>query len=197
VSGVVGLVLAAGEGRRFGGAVPKPLAAFRGRPLLSWPLAALRAGGVPVSIVVLGAHAGAVQAGVDFGDARIVRCEDWADGLSASLRAGVATAAESGVEAVVIVLADQPLVRGEAVARVVEARAPGEALAVRATYGGVPGHPTVIESALFAAVAELRGDSGARELLRGALFIACDGLGRPDDVDTPQALARLEADPGR
>ena len=77
--------------------------------------------------------------------------------------------------------------------KVVEARDPATAIAVRATYGGAPGHPTLIESTMFTAIAELRGDTGARELLRGAAFVICDGLGSPVDADTPELLALLAA----
>jgi molybdenum cofactor cytidylyltransferase len=195
VSGLVGVVLAAGAGTRLGGAVPKPVVMFRGRPLLTWPLAALVAGGVEEAVVVLGAEAGAVAAAVDLGGAAVVVCEGWREGLSASLRDGVQAAAARGAQAVVVVLGDQPLLTGAAVARVVAARDPGRADAVRATYDGVPGHPTVLEASTFERVAALRGDAGARERLRDPAtrirLVSCDGLGRPDDVDTPQDLARL------
>jgi len=196
MSGVVGVVLAAGAGTRLGGAVPKPAVPFRGRPLLTWPLAALATGGVEDVVVVLGAGADAVATDVERGGGTVVVCAAWREGLSASLRAGVQAAAARGAPAVVVVLGDQPLLDGAAVARVVAARDPGRADAVRATYDGVPGHPTVLESSTFGRVAALRGDAGARELLRDAAtrirLVACDGLGRPDDVDTPQDLARLE-----
>jgi CTP:molybdopterin cytidylyltransferase MocA len=190
---VVGLVLAAGAGLRLGGTVPKPLLPFRGRPLAAWPLDALRAGGVEDVVVVVGSEAERVADGLEgeLRGAEVVACADWAEGLSASLRCGVAAAAERDAEAVVIVLGDQPLLSGEAVAAVLAAREPREAFAVRATYDGMPGHPSVIEAAAFTAVAELRGDTGARELLRGALFANCDGLGAPDDVDTLDDLERL------
>jgi len=197
VSGVVGVLLAAGAGSRFGGAVPKPLRAFRGRPLVEWPLAALGGGGVDRVVVVLGARGDEVAAGASLGAAELVRCADWSEGLSASLRAGVAAAAERGAGAVVVALADQPLLDARAVARVVAARAPGDRDAVRATYAGAPGHPTLLESSTFAAIARLTGDAGARAILQDpttrVALVACDGLGRPDDADTPAALARLEA----
>jgi CTP:molybdopterin cytidylyltransferase MocA len=196
---VWGLVLAAGAGSRFAaassGGVPKPLASFRGRPLIERPLAAVTGGGTDRTLVVLGAHAAAVRAGVALGDAGVVVCQDWAEGLSASLRAGVAAAAAGGATAVVVVLGDQPLLEPAAVARLIEAREPAAADALRATYDGVPGHPTLLEASTFGAVAALRGDAGARDLFAGGALrvrrVACDGLGRPDDADTPAALDRL------
>ena len=217
MSGVVGVLLAAGAGSRFGSGPPKVLSLFRGRPLLTWPLAALRDGGVDRVVVVLGARADEVEAGAKLGGAQVVRCADWSEGLSASLRKGVQAVnarsgspgvpiwdtrrpgptAVGGADAVVIALADQPLLDARAVARLIAARAPSCLDALRATYAGVPGHPTLLESSTFGAVERLRGDAGARALLddpgRRVGLVACDGLGRPDDADTPAALARLEA----
>jgi CTP:molybdopterin cytidylyltransferase MocA len=182
---VIGVLLAAGAGARLG-APAKPLADVAGRKLYEWPLAALRDGGVDDVVVVVGA----VPFAVDGAD--VVRCENWAEGVAASLRAGVSAAQEHRAEAVVVALADQPLLDARAVAKVLAARAPGTADAVRATYGGVPNHPTLIESSLFGAVAALRGDQGARPLLGDATLVSCDGLGAPDDVDTPADLARVD-----
>src|SRR3982751_2884164 len=145
---VVGVLLAAGAGSRFG-ETPKVRARLGGRELWEWPLAALRGGGAEAVVVVTGAVA------LDHPDA--VVCAAWREGLSASLRVGVEAAAARKADAVVVALADQPLLDARAVARVLAARGDG-AQAVRATYGGVPNHPTVIESSLFSAVAALRGD---------------------------------------
>lgn len=191
--GVVGVVLAAGAGTRFGGGA-KVRARVGGRELWEWPVAALRGGGVGEVVLVQGAERFPV------GDAaRVVICDDWAEGLSASLRAGVGAAAARGAQAVVVALADQPLLDARAVAKVVAAWREGggasegvSADAVRATYAGVPNHPTVIAAPLFGAVAHLCGDAGAKSLLRGARLVACDGLGAPDDVDTPEDLARVD-----
>lgn len=182
---VVGVLLAAGAGRRFGGDAPKVRALLRGRELWEWPLEALRGGGVDALVVVQGATRFAVAG------AEVVVCEEWAEGLAASLRAGVEAAASRGADGVVVALADQPLLDSRAVARVLAARG-GGARAVRATYGGVPNHPSVIEAAVFGEISALRGDEGARRLLEGARLVACDGLGAPDDVDTPEDLARVD-----
>ena len=184
---VVGLVLAAGAGRRFGS--PKQLASFDGRPLLEHALLAMagaqRLNGV---VVVLGAHADAVLAGVERNGASVVGCRDWDEGQSASLRAGVAAVA-GRADAVVVTLGDQPAVDARAIDRVVDAR-DGISLAVRATYNRRPGHPVLLERELFEAVASLHGDEGARGLLSGAAvkLVACDGLGSDLDIDTVEEL---------
>jgi CTP:molybdopterin cytidylyltransferase MocA len=102
-------------------------------------------------------------------------------------------AALEDCDAVAVALGDQPRLSAQAIARVVSQRGADE-LAVRATYGGVPGHPVLLERTLLARVPSLHGDAGARELLHGVPIreVACDGLGSPDDVDTPEALAAID-----
>jgi len=182
---IAGLVLAAGEGRRFGSA--KQLAPLDGKPLLAHVVAAMLAAPLDEVVVVLGARADEIRAGVDLGGARVVVAEDWMDGQSASLRHGLAAVPDA--DAVVVVLGDQPFIAPEAVEAVLAAR--GDADAVRATYGGAPGHPIVLERALFGRLGSLTGDEGARSLVHDARAVACDGLGRPDDVDTPEDLKRV------
>jgi molybdenum cofactor cytidylyltransferase len=183
-----GLVLAAGSGERFGGA--KQLAPLDGRPLLEHVLVAMAAAPLDRVVVVLGARAEEVRAAVPLHGADPVVCEGWAEGIGASLRAGVDALADC--EAIVVALGDQPRLAPEAVERVIAGRA-ADADAVRATYGGVPGHPVLVERALFPRLREVRGDEGARALLDGVAVreVACDGLGSPLDVDTPAELARL------
>ena len=185
-----GLVLAAGAGTRFGGA--KQLAEIDGRPMLEHVLAAMAGAPLDRVVVVVGAEAEAVLGGVDLHGAAPVVCDGWEEGMAASLRTGVDALGDC--DAVVIVLGDQPLLSAASVERVVAARG-GDAVAVRATYGGEPGHPVLLERPLLARVAELRGDTGARALVEGARVaeVACDGLGRPDDVDTPAALAGVRS----
>jgi molybdenum cofactor cytidylyltransferase len=188
---VAGIVLAAGGASRFGGA--KQLAPFRGRPLLEHALATLAAAPVDRRIVVLGAEADRIRAEVDLQGAEPVVCADWAQGQTRSLAAGIAAAGDA--DAALIILGDQPLVSPAAVERVVAAR-DGEALAVRATYDGDPGHPVLLERVLFAAALELEGDAGARALFSGredaVVEVPCEDLGSAADVDTVEALRKLE-----
>jgi molybdenum cofactor cytidylyltransferase len=181
-------VLAAGEGRRFGTAT-KQLAKLDGRPLLEHALAAVA--GLAPRVVVLGHAADEILAAADLHGARPVICAEWADGQSASVRAGVAALGE--VDAALLLLGDMPRITREAVEAV--AAAPLEGFgAARATYRGRPGHPVLLGRGLLARAGELTGDAGFRELLKGAAIreVEVGDLGDPVDVDTPEALAALE-----
>ncbi|HEY7965489.1 MAG TPA: nucleotidyltransferase family protein [Solirubrobacteraceae bacterium] len=182
-----GVVLAAGAGRRFGSA--KQLASFQGRPLLEHALLAMSGAAlVDLRVVVLGANADEILAAVERHGAEPVICPDWDEGQSASLRAAVAALAER-VEALVITLGDQPSIDPAAIDRVIGAR-DGTSDAVRAAYGGRPGHPVLLERALIERVGELRGDQGARRLLDGAAvaLVECGDVGADTDIDTPDQL---------
>lgn len=181
----VGLVLAAGAGTRFGG--PKGLARTAdGEPWVARAVRALEDGGCRDVLVAVGAEADAVAALVP-APAAAVRVDAWADGLSATLRAGLAASVSRGADVVVIVPVDTPDLPAEAVARVLDAvrGAPPTALA-QAVHGGRPGHPVVVGAGHVAAViATLTGDRGARPYLaaHAALEVECGDLWSGADVD--------------
>jgi CTP:molybdopterin cytidylyltransferase MocA len=183
-----GVVLAAGEGSRFGG--PKQLAELDGRPLVEHSLIALAA--VPAIeryVLVLGAYADEIRAAIDPHGADIVVAEEWSDGQAASLRAGLAAIEE--LSAALIMLGDQPGITPaaiEAVLALFDGTRP-----VRAVYNGAPGHPVILTRDLMRAAMELGGDLGARELLEDARArkVEVAHLCRPQDVDTPADLDSL------
>jgi molybdenum cofactor cytidylyltransferase len=185
---VAGLVLAAGAGTRFGGR--KQLAELDGRPLLEHALAAMASAPVSPVAVVLGSDSDEISGLVEMHGAEPILCPDWDEGQSASLRTGIDALDRAGAEAVVVTLGDQPNIAARAIAALLTAREPGKVDAVRATYDGTPGHPVLIERSLFDQVRDLRGDTGARDLLSSARVaeVACDGLGDPADVDVPGDL---------
>jgi molybdenum cofactor cytidylyltransferase len=185
-------VLAAGRGIRFGGDVPKPLLELGGRPLLAHALMAATTSGAALVLCVVSDDrvAAAVPGGVE-----VVRNDAPERGIASSLHAAVrALGPRSDIDAVVVGLADQPLVGADAYRRLATAFEHGAPLAV-ATYGGGRGNPVLIARALWSEALELAGDEGARVLVRrhGAVEVPCDGTGEPTDVDTPEDLAALES----
>lgn len=188
-SGIGGLVLAAGASRRFG--AQKQLADLDGVPMLEHSLRTMRSAPVGRVVVVLGSAADEILARVNLHGADPIVCRRWEEGQSASLACGLAELADC--EAVVVTLGDQPRVSPDAIRRVIGRR--NGALAIRATYNGNPGHPVLLEQALFEPLRDVTGDKGARNLLLSVAVhdIPCDDLGGGEDVDTPAELDTLRA----
>jgi CTP:molybdopterin cytidylyltransferase MocA len=188
---VLGLVLAAGGSTRMGR--PKQLAELDGRPLLEHVLLALQDAPVDRVVVALGAHADEVRARVDLRGAVPVVVEDWARGMGHVLASALAPADPPA--AVVLLLGDQPLVSGRAVARLVDAWRAGAGPVVTAAYGGRPGHPRLFDRRLLPELLRLDGDAGARDLLAAhpewVQPVEVGGLGIDADVDEEADLDRV------
>jgi CTP:molybdopterin cytidylyltransferase MocA len=187
---VAGLLLAAGSGSRLGR--PKALVVVAGRSLVARGVDLLRDGGADPVIVVTGAAelADSPEPGVVS-----VRNPDWATGMGSSLAVGLAAAPPDRVAAV-IALADQPLVGAESVRRLIAAFEGGARVAV-ACYEGRPRNPVLIGREHWPEVVALAtGDVGARPFLRShpdlITHVECGDVGRPDDIDSPEDLARAE-----
>ena len=178
------LVLAAGGGSRFGDD-PKLLADLDGAPVLQHVVRNVAAvEHVHQVVVVLGAHADAIRERVDFGDARVVQCDAWADGHSASLRCGL-DAIGTAARKVVVLLGDQPLVTPRAIEWLA-----CEPAGSRASYHGAPGHPVVLGPRLIAEAKALEGDRGLRDLVRWRM-VEVGHLASDRDVDTPDDLEKI------
>jgi molybdenum cofactor cytidylyltransferase len=164
------IVLAAGAGSRFGGG--KLLARWGDGVLIDGALAAAFAGPARGVHVVWGADPAVRDAAARFADGvgqserlHLVHAPGHADGLSASIAAGVASL-PGDAAGVFIYLGDMPRVPTEVAARMAEALASG-ALAVATMYDGRRGHPVLFGKALWPELQALTGDKGAGELLRG------------------------------
>ncbi|MDQ4052870.1 MAG: nucleotidyltransferase family protein [Actinomycetota bacterium] len=185
---ITGLLLAAGAGSRMG--MPKAL--VRDPDGTSWlrrSVAALADGGCDVVTVVLGARADEARALVP-DSVDVVVADDWADGMSASLRAGLGAMGDA--DAVVLSLVDLPDVTAEVVSRVVAGGA-GRTTLSRAAYGGRPGHPVVIGRDHWAGVvASATGDQGARPYLAAhdVALVECGDLATGQDRDTGRPTSR-------
>ncbi|MFL5823789.1 MAG: NTP transferase domain-containing protein [Solirubrobacteraceae bacterium] len=183
---VAGLILAAGEGVRFG-PESKLLAELDGRPLLEHAIRAQCA--VPELeqvAIVLGARADDVLASVELLRAEPIVCSDWSRGQAASLRCGMEFLIEQAhADRVVVTLGDEPLIGSATVARFVE-----EPAGSRALWHGRPGHPVVLGPEHLEGIRALRGDRGARGLA-GAFEreIECAEMGGSGlDIDTREDL---------
>jgi molybdenum cofactor cytidylyltransferase len=189
------LVLAAGAATRFGSA--KQLAPVNGVPMLRLALnRALSLAGAQVS-VVLGAHAGEVAPLLGRLPVNVVVNRQWEEGLSSSIRAGVASVPGS-VGGVLLLLADQVGISEGDLQRLCDAWRRNPKSVVAAQYGGGYGVPALFPRSQFALLQSLRGERGARALLRGgALGIV--GVSMPSaarDIDTREELASWEASLG-
>ncbi|MEO8564965.1 MAG: nucleotidyltransferase family protein [Betaproteobacteria bacterium] len=188
---VVGVLLAAGSGSRFGG--DKLLAKLAdGRPLASAALSALAAA-VDAVVAVVRPGDAALQALLGECGALVAVCPEAAEGIGASLACGVREVQRRFPDArgAIIALADMPWLSPSTVARIAAALRRGAVLAAP-THRGTRGHPVAIGAGYFAELRLLSGDEGARELLaaHGAEIelIAVDDPGVLRDVDTQADL---------
>lgn len=184
------VVLAAGSGLRFGGG--KLLAPWEKGVLLEGALSAAFAAPVRSVTVVVGADAEAVAAAARAFDARvlIVHNRDHAEGMGASLRAGVASLARD-VDGVFVFLGDMPRVPTVVLPKMALALSDG-ALACAPVFGGRRGNPVLLDRSLLPQLLALSGDAGARGVLQGlgerlALIESPDD-GVLFDVDEPGDL---------
>ena len=202
VVAVAGILLAAGDGTRLG--QPKATVELGGLTLAERGAGLLRDGGADPVLVVTGAAPVQVPGTIS------VRNPDWLLGMGSSLATGLRALAgpaaggdgpgahaDGGITAAVIALADQPLIGVAAVRRLIDAHTAGAAVAV-AAYGGKPRNPVLIAREQWGAVlAVVSGDTGARPFLRAhpelVTLVECGDVGRPDDIDTPEDLARVRA----
>ena len=185
---VAGVLLAAGEGKRLG--TPKALVELGGRRLVDRAAGLLREGGAAPVLVVTGAAPVTVPGVIG------VPNPDWRTGMGSSLAAGL-RALPGDCTAAVIALVDQPLIGADVVRRLLSAHRAGAELAV-AAYHGRARNPVLLGRGHWAGgLAAADGDTGARPYLRArpdlVTLVECADVGRPDDVDTPEDLARVEA----
>ncbi|MGH3579653.1 MAG: nucleotidyltransferase family protein, partial [Mycobacterium sp.] len=179
------LVLAAGGSSRFQGEQSKLVSIFRGRPLVEWAVDAAVAAGMDETVVVTGP--------VDLAHllpntVTILHNESWEEGQATSLRVGLHWCGQRSHDAVVVGLADQPMLRSEAWQDVARTRAHPITVA---TYAGQRGNPVRLARQVWPLL-DVGGDEGARSLMRRRPElvgeVAC--VGDPGDVDTVEDLKR-------
>jgi molybdenum cofactor cytidylyltransferase len=185
---ISGIVLAAGEARRFGRT--KQLVELGGKPLAQYAIDALAAAGMGEVLIVTGHLADDVEAGLSLPEGgRFVRNESYRDGQASSLAAALHEVSDDS-EAVVVLMADQPGVTAEDVGALIDTFRRTLGPIVRLQYTDGPG-PALLSREIYAEAGHLHGDVGARVLMASHpewVVEAPVARPAPRDVDTPVDL---------
>jgi molybdenum cofactor cytidylyltransferase len=188
---IAAIVLAAGRSTRMG-AANKLLADIRGKPMVRRVAEAALASRARPVLVVTGHQAAEVRAALAGLDLELVANPDFAQGLSTSLRAGIA-AVPAACDGALVLLGDMPRVEASHLTRLIDAFAPGAI--VVPVHEGRQGNPVLWPRRYFPELLQLEGDAGAKRLIaehqRDVRKVDLQTSGTFDDIDTPDELARM------
>lgn len=189
---IAGVLLAAGRSQRMG--QPKLLLPWQGVPLVRFVAQQILKSKLDELIVVAGHRSEHLIAALDGLAVRIIRNDDFLDGQSTSLRAGIAALDES-VSAALVLLADQPLLQPATIDALIDLYRREQPPIVVPRHEGQRGNPVLFDRSLFAELQAIRGDQGARNVLKAhqqsiRWFDTTDG-GILLDIDTPDAYSAL------
>jgi xanthine dehydrogenase accessory factor len=191
---IAAVVLAAGTSSRM--REPKPLVRLGGEPLLSHVLRSVAGARVGETVVVLGYEADRVRSELSLDGARVVENRAYREGMSTSLRAGVA-ALSPRADAFLVVLGDAPFVRSSTLDALIDARERTGARIALPTFEGMRGNPVLIDRSLADEVDALTGDRGCRALrLRHpeeTIEVPVDDPGVVIDLDSPDDVRQAQA----
>jgi molybdenum cofactor cytidylyltransferase len=191
----IGLILlAAGSSSRLGR--PKQLLPYQGQTLLRHAAEVAVATPCRPLVLVTGALHDELLPEIDGLPFHVVRNDNWADGMASSIAAGLAeleTAAEGPqVDAVVVILCDQPLLTPEVIGELIVQFQATKQPVVASSYSGIKGVPALFSRDIFPQLRTLNGAAGARELLQQYKHLpAVDFPGGATDVDTLEQYAAL------
>ncbi len=197
---IAAVVLAAGQSRRMG-ALNKLTAEVGGKPMLRHAVDAALASAAGPVIVVAGHDPDAVRAALGDAPVTVTDNPDYAEGLSTSLRTGIAAAAnlDPAVDGALVLLGDMPSVAASDLDRLIAAFDPDEGRAICVpTYRGKRGNPVLWGRDFFDGMRRLSGDVGAKHLIGEnaervqEVPMASDAV--LSDIDTPAALAAATAE---
>lgn len=193
---IAALVLAAGQSRRYG-SENKLLVELEGIPLVRHTVAAAQASQADPLLLVTGHAREAVESAVSETGVNRIHNPDYAQGLSTSLRRGLASLPDD-VDGVVVLLGDMPKIDAKTIDKLIAAFDPleGRAICIPTSHGK-RGNPVLFARRFFAEAMEIAGDVGAKPLIADhadqVAEVPVDGNSVLLDVDTPAALARIES----
>lgn len=184
------VILAAGASTRLGRA--KQLVAYQGTTLVEHAVKTALSCGAAEVIVVVGAESDAVKGALAGMSIRFANNLDWAEGMGGSIRSGV-EALSSGIECAVIALCDQPKMTAEHLRGLADRHFQTGSPIVCSSYDGVKGAPSAFGASLFHDLKSLKGDAGARDLIRNspAPVETVTFEGGDLDVDSEEDVSRM------
>lgn len=191
---ITGIILAAGTSSRLGR--PKQLLDLGGAPVVQHVLDASTGSSLDEVVLVLGHLARQIAATVTVsGKVRLVINADYGEGMASSLKVGLLEA-RAASKAALVLLADQPGVRREAIDALVQSWREGIGPILQASYGGRPAHPIVFDRSVWPDIQALSGDEGARSILarhpEWRTMVEVGGS-PPDDIDTEDDYANVRS----
>lgn len=186
------IIMAAGASRRLG--QPKQLIHAHGQSLLAGTAQVALATDIRPVIVVLGAHADAIEPTIPREEVTCVHNTHWQEGMASSLRMGLRTILQSNpcIEAAILMVCDQPYVHAGLLLQLQQRHLETGLPAIACSYAGRVGTPALFHRSIFKELLLLEGDSGARKWLAdhpervGTLPFEKGAL----DIDTPEDLAQ-------
>ncbi|HZU31798.1 MAG TPA: NTP transferase domain-containing protein, partial [Candidatus Angelobacter sp.] len=194
---VSAIVLAAGMSKRMG--TVKQLLRLGSDPILEHTLKNVRASAVSEIVLVLGFAAETIEAEISTESVRIVRNQDYQQGMGTSLRTGLA-ALDPRATAALIVLADQPFVQPETINQLIACHQ-GKHQETRPqivipTFNGFRGNPVLLDRSAFTELQSLTGDVGCRAIFgnhtENICKLAVNDIGILLDIDSQEEYRKLE-----
>ena len=188
-----GILLAAGGSSRLG--EPKQLIVYEGKTLIRRAAETLLTSTCSPAVVVVGDDEQAVTE-LDGLDIQICRNKEWRSGMGSSIKLGLARILEinANVEAIVVVLCDQPFVTSANIEELCRTFRSSHSQIVAAKYDETVGVPALFSRETFLALAKIPNEKGARDLIRSGTFSVSD-VEIPEaalDIDTQEDLQRLK-----
>ncbi len=159
------LILAAGASKRMGSI--KQLLAWADTSLLGHAVNMAKSSKARETIVVLGANANAIGPQLSDCEVQIIKNDNWASGMGSSIAAGIEYITGSGekYDAVLITLADQPLIDTPYLDLMIETASKVDQSIVATAYGNKAGVPALFGSKYFETLVALESEQGAKEVL--------------------------------
>jgi len=185
-------ILAAGSSSRLG--KPKQLVPFRGKPLLQHAIDVSAQVTLTNRWIILGAYEEAIKGEIDFKSSELISNPNWEEGMAASIRIAAERAEKEDLDALLIILSDQPFINAELLGALLRFYEPNKGLIMASEYNDILGVPALFDRAYYQELMKLSGDAGARKLISAfrAKVKSVKFEKGSIDIDTKRDLIDLE-----